>query len=94
MSGHSYHKTPTFEEAGAALERDIRTEAIKDAIGTLMSNIKFFTPTKPGEKAIPAPEGGTPVLGNATPALEQEVRDGTTLRWADFKDRARPDGGR
>ncbi len=68
VSGHSYHKTPTFEEARAALERDIRTDAIKDAIGTLMSNIKFFTPTKPGEKAIPAPEGGTPVPGNVRPA--------------------------
>jgi peptidyl-prolyl cis-trans isomerase C len=53
VEGRSNHKTPTFEEARPALERDIRADAIRDAIGSLLSNVKFIPPSKPGEKASP-----------------------------------------
>jgi peptidyl-prolyl cis-trans isomerase C len=53
VEGRSSHATPTFEEARPALERSIRADAVREAIGSLLSNVKFIPPSKPGEKAAP-----------------------------------------
>jgi peptidyl-prolyl cis-trans isomerase C len=52
--GRSNGETPTFDEARATLESDIRADAIREAIGSLLSNVQFAFPSKPGEEA-PAP---------------------------------------
>ena len=33
--------TPTFEESRLKLERDLRADAVREAIGGLLANIKF-----------------------------------------------------
>jgi peptidyl-prolyl cis-trans isomerase C len=53
VEGRVTGKTPTFEEARPSLERAIRAEAISEAIGSLLSNVKFIPPGKPGEQAVP-----------------------------------------
>jgi peptidyl-prolyl cis-trans isomerase C len=50
VEGRSNQKTPTFDEAKPTLERDLRAEAVRQAIGSLLSNVKYI-PGKPGEKA-------------------------------------------
>lgn len=52
--GRSNARTPTFDEARATLESDIRADAIREAIGSLLTNVQFTLPSKPGEEA-PAP---------------------------------------
>jgi peptidyl-prolyl cis-trans isomerase C len=49
--GRSNARTPTFDEARATLESDIRADAIRESIGSLLSNVQFASPSKPGEEA-------------------------------------------
>ncbi len=51
--GRSTLRTPTFDEARPALERDIRADAIREAIGSLLNNVTYVPPSKPGEQAAP-----------------------------------------
>jgi len=48
--GRSNALTPTFDEARATLESDIRADAMREAIGSLLSNVQFVVPPKPGEE--------------------------------------------
>jgi peptidyl-prolyl cis-trans isomerase C len=49
--GRSNAQTPTFDEARATLESDIRADAIREAIGSLLSNVQFVSPSTQGEEA-------------------------------------------
>jgi peptidyl-prolyl cis-trans isomerase C len=51
IEGRSSHPTPTFEEARSGLEHDLRAEAIRDAVNSLLENVTFIPPTKAGEQA-------------------------------------------
>jgi peptidyl-prolyl cis-trans isomerase C len=46
VDGRSLPTTPTFEEARPMLERDLRSDAIRDAIGSLLRNVKYVPPPK------------------------------------------------
>jgi peptidyl-prolyl cis-trans isomerase C len=53
VEGRSSHKPQTFEEARPALEHDLRADAIRDTINSLLANVTFIPPTKAGEQAVP-----------------------------------------
>jgi peptidyl-prolyl cis-trans isomerase C len=53
VEARSSHGTLTFDEARPMLEKELRAHAVSEAIGSLLSNVKFVPPSKPGEQAVP-----------------------------------------
>jgi peptidyl-prolyl cis-trans isomerase C len=51
VEGQSHAPTPTFDEARGTLESDTRADAIRQAIGSLLSNVHFELPAKPDTEA-------------------------------------------
>jgi peptidyl-prolyl cis-trans isomerase C len=51
VEGRRTGATPTFEQARPQLERDLRAEAISEAVGTLLSNVKFLPAGQSGGQA-------------------------------------------
>jgi peptidyl-prolyl cis-trans isomerase C len=47
VEGRRQRATPTFDEARDKLARDLRTEAVKDTVTSLLKEIKFVPGTKP-----------------------------------------------
>jgi len=53
VEARSTHGSLTFDEARPLLEKELRAHAVSEAIDSLLSNVKFIPPSKPGEQAVP-----------------------------------------